>query len=274
MGQRIAYDTREWTALTMRATFVGEGMVADPPNPPTIVGPEHFPLPANFKRLLLNSNVYRSTSALQPMMFIADADEWLQRRLLGYYSPWGEWMILGNDIYIQPIMAAHTSAPWRNSHTYKVGDLAVDMDVGTVPQQLVWQNAVLHTTSASGTFASERLNNPSFWTQPPQDIDAIKATLFYLQKNCVNMSSGGMSDTFTNDNDAFVLDERLLKLGMTWQWKANKGSPYAEDMQTYADALSVAAGSDKPAPIIVGRLPSSMSVRTAYPFPLPTPGGP
>ena len=34
-----------------------------------------------------------------------------------------------------------------------------------------------------------------------------------------------------------AIDERLLKLGMIWQWKANKGSPYAEDMGTYSDAL-------------------------------------
>jgi hypothetical protein len=29
---------------------------------------------------------------------------------------------------------------------------------------------------------------------------------------------------------AFSLDERLLKLGMIRNWKANKGAPYAEDM--------------------------------------------
>ena len=35
-----------------------------------------------------------------------------------------------------------------------------------------------------------------------------------------------------------MLDERLLKLGMIWQWKAKKGSPYQEDLGTYGDALS------------------------------------
>ena len=38
---------------------------------------------------------------------------------------------------------------------------------------------------------------------------------------------------------------------MIWQWKANKGSPYAEDMGTYSDALVMIAGADSPAPIIM-----------------------
>jgi hypothetical protein len=39
---------------------------------------------------------------------------------------------------------------------------------------------------------------------------------------------------------------------MIWQWKAQKGSAYAEDMGTYGDALTYAMGHDSPAPIIVG----------------------
>jgi hypothetical protein len=52
---------------------------------------------------------------------------------------------------------------------------------------------------------------------------------------------------------------------MVWQWKANKGTSYAEDMGTYTDALAVAMGHDSPAPIIVGRRPISASARTAIP---------
>jgi hypothetical protein len=60
----------------------------------------------------------------------------------------------------------------------------------------------------------------------------------------------------------------LLKLGMIWQWKAQKGSPYAEDMGTYGDALTIAMGNDSPSPIIVGpptplRTPGFLSVAGA-----------
>jgi hypothetical protein len=93
----------------------------------------------------------------------------------------------------------------------------------------------------------------------------------YLDKNCVALASGGFGDTFQADLDGFVLDERILKLGMIWEWKARKGGAYAEDMATYGDAISKAQGADGPAPIIVGRRPISynnrLSGKMAGPWP-------
>lgn len=43
--------------------------------------------------------------------------------------------------------------------------------------------------------------------------------------------------TITADADVFSIGERLLTLGIIWQWKANKGLPYAEDMQNYEITL-------------------------------------
>ena len=50
----------------------------------------------------------------------------------------------------------------------------------------------------------------------------------YLHKNCVALASGGYGDSFLADGDSFVLGDRLLKLGMIWQWKANKGAGQAQ----------------------------------------------
>jgi len=91
----------------------------------------------------------------------------------------------------------------------------------------------------------------------------------YLDKNCVTLNGGGVSDAFLNDADSFRLDERVLKLGMIWKWKAQKGSPYAEDLSNYGDAIAVAQGHDSPSPIIVGRMPISASVRASYPLATP-----
>jgi len=99
----------------------------------------------------------------------------------------------------------------------------------------------------------------------------VSAYFAYLDKNCVALVGGGYGDVFAADGDGFALDERLLKLGMIWQWKAQKGSPYAEDMGTYGDALTYAMGHDSPAPIIVGRSPISSNANVAYPWPVPTP---
>jgi len=194
MAQRISYDTRDWTRLKLTATYLGDGST------------QAFPVPADYKRMLLNSNVWLSTNAIQPMRFILDADEWMNRRALNYLSPWGEWTMMGGNILIVPTMAA-----------------------------------------------------------------GVNAYHAYLQKNCISLTSGGFGDRFIADTDSFVLDERVLRLGMVWQWKAQKGSPYQEDLGTYGDALTNAMGHDSPAPIIIDRRPISLAVKTAYPWPVPTP---
>ena len=88
---------------------------------------------------------------------------------------------------------------------------------------------------------------------------ANTASFTYLDRNCVRLASGGYGDSFLADADEFRLDERLLKLGMTWQWKAQKGSPYSEDIGTYSDALQIAMRFDNPSPIIIDRLPISQT---------------
>jgi hypothetical protein len=194
MAQRIAYDTRDWQKLRKVQVCNGDGATTQ------------FDLPANYQRMLLTANVWRSTSAMQPMRFIPDLDEWLQRRAHNWVDAWGEWTIQGGQMWIWPAMGA-----------------------------------------------------------------GVTATFAYLDKNCVALTSSGTGNTFAADTDTFLLDERVFKLGMIWQWKANKGSPYQEDLGTYGDALASVAGRDSPAPIIVGRKSISLAARTAYPWPVPTP---
>jgi hypothetical protein len=314
MAQRIAYDTREWTVLVTGIFLVGDGIT------------EAFSLPANFKRLLLTSELWRSTSSLYPMRFIADQNMWTQRRLWGYADQRGEWIIFGGQIHIQPIMTgppppSPAPANWVGGTLYPIDALARDTDGYTIwkclishtppvsgetftqnrtvnptfwtqavdPNPLpwayttwysigarardtanntVWACLIRHLTPASGTFAANRVTNPGFWAAVPPPPAAIRAALVYLDKNCINLASGGVGDAFQNDGDSFRLDERILKLGMIWQWKALKGSPYAEDMSSYEDALARVAGADKPAPIMVGRVPISAAVGASYPFPI------
>jgi hypothetical protein len=185
MAQRIAYDTRDWTELRKYHTFIG----ADTdPDPGVLVPQTVYPLPADYKRMLLNTNLWRSTSTQRPMKFIDDPDDWLQRALANDNDAPGSWTKFGNDIHLRPGLS------------------------------------------------------------PGETIQFI-----YLEKNCVALTSGGFGDRFQADTDTFRLDERLLKLGMTFDWKMKKGSPYAEDMGTYQDAVNNVMGHDKPAPIIIGR---------------------
>jgi hypothetical protein len=57
----------------------------------------------------------------------------------------------------------------------------------------------------------------------PAPVSGEVVSFFYIKK---------LPD-ITSDDTVFPISERLLTLGMIWQWKANKGLPYAEDMQTY-----------------------------------------
>lgn len=191
MAQRISYDSgKDWTTLKRIATLQGDGVK------------DAFDLPANYKRMLLTSDVWRSTSAQTPMMYVSDTNEWVQRRTSSWISPWGEWTMVGPQLLIQPVMGPD-----------------------------------------------------------------VTASFSYMNKDCVVLASGGYGDHFQADGDSFVLGDRLLKLGMVWQWKAQKGSPYAEDLGTFQDALGMAMGTEKPAPVIIGRLPRS--VAAAYPWPVP-----
>jgi hypothetical protein len=175
MAQRIAYDTRDWRALHTYVELTGDGVRED------------HPLPNNYKRMLLTSQVYRASTPSSPLRFIATPEEWLHRRLEQRFDS-GEWIILNDAIAVLPILA----------------------------------------------------NGDKIWFS-------------CLDKNCVALASGGYGEEFQADLDRFRLDERLLRLGMIWQWKANKGSPYAEDMGTYSDALLNVLGRDSPSPIIVGK---------------------
>jgi hypothetical protein len=194
MAQRIAYDTREWNILKSTKRFLGDGTT------------EAFDMPSDYQRMLLTSNVWRSTTPSVQMRFIPDLDEWVNRRARGYYDNRGEWIIYGGQMHIVPVLGVGASAYFP-----------------------------------------------------------------YLTKNCVTLAAGGTGNEFKTDNDSFILGDRIHKLGMIWQWKAQKGSPYAEDMGSYEDALASVAGRDSPAPILLGRRPSSVAITAAYPTMLPGP---
>ena len=193
MAQRIAYDTRDWTAMRNAVTFTGDGVQTA------------FNLPAEYKRMLLTGNVRKLSSPNMPLLFIPDYDEWIERRLSNITDARGEWIITDEIMTVWPALG--------------VGD---------------------------------------------------KVMFPYIRRNPIRLASGGNGEAFMSDDDRFRLDERLLKLGMIWQWKAQKGSPYAEDMGSYSDALANAMGRDQPAPIIIDRRPISHTMRHSYPWPVPT----
>ncbi len=61
---------------------------------------------------------------------------------------------------------------------------------------------------------------------------------FYVSNKIVKDAGNVTKALFTADDDTFRISEKLLELGMIWQWRANKGLPYAEDMANYESYLN------------------------------------
>lgn len=71
------------------------------------------------------------------------------------------------------------------------------------------------------------------------------ATYPYVSRWYARDEGGTLKAEFTADNDMFVLDERLLTLGLTWRWKAQKGAEYSEDLAAYEVQLAREASRDR-----------------------------
>jgi hypothetical protein len=90
---------------------------------------------------------------------------------------------------------------------------------------------------------------------------------WYQTNEIVNDNGGAAKVAFTADDDTFRLNERLLRLALIWEWKKDKGRPYAEDMATYEEAKEKLISADKGArKLIVGRKRLRADA-AEYPFP-------
>jgi hypothetical protein len=77
MATRMASDSRDWTSLrkTVKLSVAACRRSRDP-----AVETQVFNMPADYRRMLTNGNVWRSTNTITPMRFLPDTDEWFQRR--------------------------------------------------------------------------------------------------------------------------------------------------------------------------------------------------
>lgn len=101
----------------------------------------------------------------------------------------------------------------------------------------------------------------------PAPPSGRKAIFPYIAKTYALSLGGERKASFTADNDTFMLDERLLTLGIIWRYREQKGMGYAEDMKTYEDALSQAQARDRGARAIRSRVSSARpGTRVGWPY--------
>lgn len=117
---------------------------------------------------------------------------------------------------------------------------------------------------------------PGYWTMLdnqfqflPAPSDQAQAKFLYITKNIVRDENGNLKDSFTADSDTFVLDERLITLGLIWRWREQQKMDYGSDQANFDKLFSDLSGRDGGSMPI--RTPSRMSGfrgRIAYPYPL------
>jgi hypothetical protein len=99
----------------------------------------------------------------------------------------------------------------------------------------------------------------------PALADTITAKHFYQSNLIVAPDSGANKTGFTVDTDSFRLDAQLLKLAMIWQWRANKGYPYDEDMASFEELKDRLIVRDKGSHMLrVGRIRMPADASIAY----------
>lgn len=170
-----------------------------------------LPLPGDFHRLLRRGNIYSSLNAQRPLEHVPDPDDWHRYKL-------------NNDFF--------TPGPpgrWSFTATYP-----------TVP---------LPTSgSAYGTAKGIDIS-------PVRDIGETISFMYLSNRPVLRPVTGGAAfertESFTTADDRVVFDDDLLALSMIWQWKAYKGAPYAEDLETYEETLAGRMGRATPSGLLV-----------------------
>jgi hypothetical protein len=100
----------------------------------------------------------------------------------------------------------------------------------------------------------------------PALATGVTAKFFYQSNLFASHASGLNTNEFTADTDGFGISERLLKLGLIWRWKEQKGQPYAEWMADYEELKERLVARDRGSRMMrIGRVRMPGDVTTAYP---------
>lgn len=190
-------DRYDWEVFKSLGTFTGDGVVLV------------FNKPADYERMIVNGELWPSSSPFTPLTHITDSNLWLGMVTQSMISVVGAWTILGDQFQIR-------------------------MGGSSVPLPL-----------------------------------ATTVSFYYITDKQFADNSGVAKAAISADNDVFRLDERLLKLGLIYRWKEDKGRPFAADEARFEDALAIAIGNNKGPKILhLGARRSPIAADIAWPWPV------
>lgn len=105
-----------------------------------------------------------------------------------------------------------------------------------------WQ--ALKAVTNTGPNYEVRLRGNELLSNPVPDAGLTWAFEYATNKWITSADGATLKTDFTVDTDLVLFPEKLIKLGLRWRWKKEKGLEYAEDMRTYESALKYALGSN------------------------------
>lgn len=140
----------DWRRLTTLATITGDGSDTS------------FPLPEDYDRMPLDSNIYGSLARL-PFLKARDLDQWLEFDITPVVGAPGYWINLGGEIQIKPAMAsAQTARYYYQSNIIVSGGksaFTVDTDTFLLPERLLTLGIVWRWKAQKGLEYAEHLKN-------------------------------------------------------------------------------------------------------------------
>lgn len=155
----------------------------------------------------------------------------------------------------QGLTKIHTIIP--NGEEYPLptdyNRMALVSDMQSVPYSLMW--GYCHAPNVNEFLAFKEslwANNigGGVWTIMGDKFNFFpapntEAKFVYISGHfAVDGESGLTKSEFTSDTDKFVLPNRLLTLGLVWQYRKSKGLEYGAHQDAYDKALSEAAAKD------------------------------
>ena len=152
-----------------------------------------------------------------------------------------DWLALTRDFTITGDGVADTHALPADFERFRMDADFLSTDNGFTLSRVEGPRAALAASYSATTVTGQwGLRDGLFYARPALALgDGVVG--LYITRNKVRSAEGATKETFTADTDTFVLPERVLKLGMIWQWKENKGLPFDVAFGNYQEALGRAA---------------------------------
>lgn len=86
----------------------------------------------------------------------------------------------------------------------------------------------------------------------------------YISNEWARNEIGDPINAFSLDTDNFILDDRLLTLGLIWRWRAMKGLDYSEDLVNYETEFARSQARDKGSRLLRTPVNRLVGARLAY----------